>query len=622
MKTNYLLLIFLLTMGPGLFAQKGKQKRADRLYEDLAYFEAAELYKDLIEKDYNTTQNKQKLADTYIKLRSPRNAVFYYEDIIGYPDISPEYYYKYAQALRGVKRYEESREWLRKYLESHGQSRAARNMLEENTYAANSTYILEPMEFNTEVSDFGAFEWNGKIYFVSARAEGIPEHKKIYSWTGEPYLDIYQADPVSLEVEPIRGEVNTKLHDGPGVITPDGKTMYFTRNNYFNNREGKRDKNATNHLKIYRASLSGNSWENIEELIINSDEYSVGHPALSPDGNTLYFASDMPGGMGGTDLYRIDLREDEPGEPENLGEPINTEGDENFPFLDQDGSLYFSSNGHGGLGLFDIFRTDPEDPDAEILNLGEPMNSNLDDFAFYKKPGDNSGYMASNRDGGIDNIYGFNLLEPLLLKGKVIDAVNGEPVASATIRIFDENQNQIAFLETDQEGNFELPVDRDKRLPLEAKEIEYETFSGILDTRNMENHQEMEYNISLQPVEDVEYLAEISNIYFDFDKSDIREDAAQELDKLVDLMEDEYPDLVIEISSHTDFRGSDTYNEGLAERRASATREYLIERGIDPDRIHAAKGFGEKEPAIDCERCTEDQHQLNRRSMFKVVEMN
>lgn len=623
MKTNYSFILIILMACFNLQAQNGKQKKADKLYQDLAYFEAADVYKELIEKDYNTSRNKQKLADTYFKLRSPENAVLYYEDIIDDPEISPEYFYKYAQALRGVKRYDESREWLQRYLDSGGKSEAARNMLkEEEDINISTTYTLEKASFNSEMSDFGVFEKDGKIYFVSARADGVPERDKVYSWTGEPYLDIYEVNKNSAQPTPITGKVNTKLHDGPAVISPDGRTMYFNRNNYFKNREGKRDKDATNHLKIYTATLEGDSWENIEELPVNSNDYSVGHPALSPDGNTLYFTSDMPGGMGGTDLYKVDITGDSFGEPENLGEKVNTEQDENFPFIDQEGKLYFSSNGHGGLGLFDIFRIDLNDSASEAENLGEPVNSNMDDFAYFKPADTDSGYISTNRDGDSDNIYTFRELGPLDLRGRVMDGINNEPIASATIRIFDGENNQIAFLETDEEGHYKTEIERDRLFSLEAKQIEYEAFTDELDTREKNDIEEIVYNISLEPVRDVEYLAEIENIYFDFDRSSIREDAAAELDKLVNLMQNKYPDLIIEIGAHTDLRGSEQYNENLAAKRAEATRQYLIEKGIEEERIEAAEGFGERKPAVECERCSEEEHQLNRRSMFQVVEMD
>lgn len=619
MKNIYSLFLILLCCSLSMQAQSGKQKKADRLYQNFAYLEATDVYKELIEKEYNVTYNSTKLGDTYMMLRSPENAVFYYGDVIQDTAISPEYYYKYAQALRGVKRYDESREWLQKYLESGRGSDEIKEMIEKSEYNTNATYKLESADFNTEVSDFGVFVKDDQVYFVSARAQDTEVKKKTYSWNEEPFLDIYVLDKGSGSVTPIGGEVNTKLHDGPVVISPDGNTMYFTRNNYLDNKEGKRDKDKTNHLKLYVATKSGNGWASVKELAFNSNEYSVGHPSLSPDGKTLYFASDMPNGMGGTDIYKASVDSlGNFGEPENLGEPVNTEFDETFPFMDTDGTLYFSSNGHAGLGLFDIFRMTEEDG---VENLGEPVNSNMDDFAYFQVADSREGYISTNRDGGSDNIYVFNKLNPLVLKGQVTDAVNGNPISAATIRIMNDGE-QIAFLETDEEGNYETEIARDKSFPIEAKEIKYETFEGELSTMDSDDTDEMEYNIQLNPVKDVEYLAEIDNIYFDFDKSNIRPDAAKELDKLITLMQDEYPDLVIEIGSHTDRRGSNAYNEKLAERRAKSTRDYLVENGVAEERIVEFKGYGETKPAIDCDRCSEDDHQLNRRSMFSVVQMD
>lgn len=616
---NYIILLLLLS-GFSASAQYGKQKKADKLFDDLAYYKATDVYKELIENDYNTTENKLKLGDAYMKLRSPENAVHYYGDVIEDTTISPEFYYRYAQALRGVKRYDESRKWLEKYLASGGKIQAAEKMLEKNDYGVKAEYALDTTNFNSGMSDFGAFKQGDKIYFVSARAEGTPEKEKIYSWTGQPYLDVYVYDVNSGNVSPLPGDVNTKLHDGPVTLSQDGKTMYFTRNNYYHNREGKRDKNATNHLKIYKASLVGNSWENVEELPINNNEYSVGHPALSPDGKWLYFTSDMPGGQGGTDIYRVAINGDTYGKPENVSE-VNTAGDEAFPFVDADGTLYFSSNGLAGLGLYDIFKVDLNGTDKTPQNLGKPVNSNMDDFAYFKSPDTKKGYISSNRYNDDDNIFGFNQLEPLVLQGQVTDAVNGKPVADATVRLFDEGHNQIAFLQTDKNGKYQTQVQRNQTIPVEAKQIEYDEFTGRIDTYDSNDKEEIAYDIQLNPVKDVEYLAEINNIYFDFDKYNIRPDAAKELDKLVDLMKNEYPGLVISISSHTDKRGTEQYNEKLAEKRAKATYDYLIAHGIDKDRIESYKGYGETKPAIECDRCTKEEYQLNRRSMFNVVRM-
>ncbi|MFV8225656.1 OmpA family protein [Christiangramia aquimixticola] len=620
MKNIYSTILLFLCCSIGLQAQSGKQKKADKLFNEFAYLEATDVYKELIEKDYKVTYNSLKLADAYMLLRSPENAVFYYGDVIQDTTISPEYYYKYAQALRGVKRYDESKTWLKKYLASGKTSADIETMVKKDEYKSMATYRLQPADLNSEFSDFGVFIQKDQVYFVSARVQDSDVKKKTYSWNGEPFLDVYVQDKNTKTINPIAGEINTKLHDGPLVISPDGKTAYFTRNNYLGRKEGKSDKQKTNHLKLYSATKNGTKWENVKELGFNSDLYSVGHPALSPDGKTLYFASDMPDGMGGTDLYKVSIAEDGTfGKPENLGDPVNSEFDETFPFIDTDGTLYFSSNGHAGLGLFDIFKF--EEDAEEIENLGSSVNSNLDDFAYFQIADSKEGYISSNRGGNSDDIYVFNKLNPLILKGVVTDAVNGKPISQATVRIMAEENTQIAFLETDEDGNYKTEINRDNEFPVEAKEIKYETFNGTVSTFNSDEKDEIIYNIALEPVKDLEYLAEIENIYFDFDKSNIRPDAAKELDKLVALMRNDYPDLVIEIGSHTDSRGTNAYNEGLAERRAKSTFDYLVSKGISADRIVKYQGYGETKPAIKCDRCSEKEHQLNRRSMFKVVKM-
>ncbi|MFO7719793.1 MAG: OmpA family protein, partial [Gillisia sp.] len=202
------------------------------------------------------------------------------------------------------------------------------------------------------------------------------------------------------------------------------------------------------------------------------------------------------------------------------------------------------------------------------------------------------------------------------------DKINLKPIPQTTISLLNENNEQIAFLETDEDGNYETEINRDSEYPIETRHIEYEVSTGTVNSFNTLDKEELIYNIQLDPIQDVDYLAEINNIYFDFDKSNIRPDAATELDKLVDLMKNKYPELIIEIGSHTDFRGSSQYNEGLANRRAKATYDYLTSQGIAPERINDYKGYGKSQPAIDCDRCTKEEHQLNRRSIFSVVKMN
>ena len=606
-----------------LFAQSGKQRKADRLYEDFAYTKAIDVYKDLLDQDYNTAYNQLRLADSYYELRDPENAVKYYAEAVKQPGVSPEVYYRYAQTLRGVREYDKSREWLKKYQEEGKNPGQVEELLDSDdiaVYSGLESFRLVPAEFNSQYSDFGTFSSNGNTYFVSAR--GTADTKsKIYDWTGEPFLDIYTTSGST--ITPVSGDVNTVRHEGPLTISPDGNTMYFTRNNYMNNRNGKKDKQGVNHLKIYKATLQNGAWGNIEELPFNNNSYSVGHPSLSADGKTLYFASEAPGGMGGSDIYKVSVENGIFGTPENLGAKVNTPGNEVFPFAAKNGNLYFSSDGHKGYGLLDVFVITSEAP-QKVQNLGEPVNSSLDDFAFSTTSEDMSkGYISSNRPGGKggDDIFEMTILAPLVLKGQVTDSINNKPIANATVRIMDENNQQIAFLETDTDGNYTTEIARDRVYPLEAKHIKYNAKNKVLRTSGMDDKTELIYNIKLDPVRDVEYLAEIDKIYFDFDKATIRPDAAKELDKLVNLMQNEYPELVIEIGSHTDRRGSDAYNARLAERRAKATYDYLVAQGVRPDRIVTYKGYGEKMPDVDCTTCNEQQHQLNRRSVFKVVKM-
>lgn len=624
MNKKYLLLLLLLFSAFALTAQSGKQKKADRLYEDFAYVKAIEVYKDLVEREYNTTYNQQRIADSYYKLRDPQNAVQYYAQVVDKPEVSPEAYYKYAQMLRGMREYDKSREWLKRYQEEAKNPKAVEELLDPEaitTYEGLESFRVQPSGMNSQYSDFGTFVSKGTVYFVSARGEA-DTRTKIYDWTGEPFLDIYKTSENG-SVNAVSGEVNTVRHEGPLTISADGKTMYFTRNNYKDNRNGKKDEQGVNHLKIYKAELVDGKWDNIEELPFNSDNYSTGHPSLSADGKTLYYASDAPGGLGGSDLYKVSIKEDGFGTPENLGAPVNTPGNEVFPYVAENGNFYFSSDGHKGYGLLDIFVMTSEAPD-KIQNLGEPINSSLDDFGFsFSSEDDTKGYISSNREGGMgnDDIYEMTILAPLVLKGQVTDSINGKPIANASVRLMDENDQQVAYLETDEEGNYETEIARDKIYPVEAKHIKYNTKNEEINTSNMDDRKELVYDIELSPIRDVEYLAEINKIYFDFDKSNIRPDAAKELDKLVDLMKNDYPDLVIEIGSHTDKRGSVEYNRKLAERRAQSTYDYLVEHGIAPERIVTYKGYGEMKPDVDCLTCNEEQHQLNRRSVFKVVKM-
>lgn len=646
MTLNKLLILFVvLGLTSTTFAQSGKQEAADKLLENFQYVDAAEAYKELLNKGYNVEENTRKLADTYNAMRDPENAVKYYEIVVEQEGISPEYYFRYAQNLRGVRRYDESVEWLKKYRDAVQSSTVADKILTTDSipkYKGLDVKNLKLTGFNSKFSDFGAYEKSGLTYFTSSRLDNRETSNDIYGWNEEPFLDIYttyksrdNADFLLKDkISPVKGDVNSKLHDGPISITGDGKTMYFTRNNIINNKEGKKDDENTNNLKIYRASKRNGEWLDVIELPFNSDFYSCRAPSISADGSTLYFSSDMPGTLGGTDIFKVKVDGDTFSEPINLGDIVNTDRDESFPLIYNDGRLFFSSNGHKGYGLFDVFVAVMEDEASDyndVINLGPPVNTNLDDFSFFLNENSTKGFVSSNREGGVgsDDVYEFIIPqeEPqcvVVLEGQVTDAVNGKPIPNASVTIVDQDGNQVDALIADTEGNYKTSnVDCDKRYVIEAKSIKYSTqnTSVVTNVDGLDNV--VRKDIELNPIEDVEFLANLEIIYFDFDKYNIRPDAAAELDKLANLMLNIYPGMVIKIGSHTDKRGSLAYNERLAINRANSTYEYLVSKGVSPERILAYKGYGENQPAIRCPNndCNEVEHQLNRRSVFEIVRM-
>ena len=428
----------------------------------------------------------------------------------------------------------------------------------------------------------------------------------------------------------VPGDVNSVYHDGPVTITKNGKTMYFSRNNFTEGYEAKDSKGLTN-MKIYRATLIDGKWTNIEDLPLNSDGFSTQHAALNIDDTKLYFASDRPGGYGGSDIWGVNIEPDGAlTNMQNIGEVVNTESAEGFPFINNEGVLFFSSDGHTGLGLLDIFATikgEDENTIVDVINLGVPVNSNNDDFAFTMNADGITGYFASNRKGGSgsDDIYAFHRELLLHVEGVVTDAINTNPIPNAKITLFDDEGNQIAYMETDENGYYQINIDRNKDYKIVASQDKYIDDYREFTSKNIQTELiTITANLLLNPVPNIVKLAELNTIYFDFDKYNIRKDAALELDKIVSLMQKDYPEMVIRIESHTDSRGKLSYNDKLSIDRANATYEYLISNGIDPARITEHQGFGERKLTNGCEdgfNCEEADHQLNRRTQFIVVKM-
>lgn len=622
------------------FAQNDMQKKADNLFNNFAFVQASNAYHDLINDGINIDYATRQLADSYAYMRNPDDAVMYYEKAVKQNNVPIEYYYNYSQALRGVKDYETSRIWMKKFKDAGGN-------IEEKLFSkdpdflnaifnAKKQYFLKDVTFNSKFSDFGAYQHGDKIYFTSARDQGdIKKH--LNAWDEEPFLNIYAADKNTIDnlkgnKSKLKGKVNSVYHDGPLTITKDGKTMYFSRTDFIKNVLGRNGAGISN-LKIYKATLIDGKWDNIKELPFNSNHFSNGHPALSEDETKLYFASDRSGGKGGSDIYYVDIENGKFGKPKNLGSVVNTNKNEKFPFINSEGALFFSSDGHAGLGLLDVFGTVSDETKniVSVINLGTPVNSSKDDFSFFMNEDGLSGYFASNRKGGIgsDDIYAFDRTPQLNLEGTVYDDVNDEPVTDAIVKLIDADNNEIET-KTNKNGYYAINIDRDATYQVNVLKNGYSNNPENISSKEIDrNVTSISNDFKIQPVvteviSKTPELITLSPIYFGYNSTSVRNEDKQDLDNLVNSMLNLYPDMTIRIESYSDSRGSAKYNYKLSQKRARSTFEYLVSKGVNPARIIDYRGYGEENLTNGCDstsKCSEDQHQSNRRTEFVVVKM-
>ena len=603
-------------------------KKADKYFENLEYVKAAETYEKAIEKGHASDYVYRKAADAYFMIFDSKKAEHYYSKIVDKTD-DPEVFFRYAQMLKANGKYEESKQWMEKFASMRPSDHRAMAYRENPGYLVKilddkrKKFIVNLLpDINSQYADYNARVLLDKIYFVSHRSKGA-KHR----WDNQPFGDIFMADYVDgvvSNVEKIKGNVNTKFHEGAFCFSPDGKTLYFTRNNY--DGKYKEDELGINRLKIYKATWNGEKWTNIEELPFNSDDFSTAHPAVSPDGKRLYFSSDRPGTFGNSDIWYVDIHGDGTyGDPQHLGVEINTEGREDYPYF-VDNMLFFSSDGWMGLGGRDIFVSKFVDGKfSRARNLGVPVNSGKDDITFVFDPKTDKGFMASNREAsqyGDYNIYTVQRVQPVfdvLIETVVLDAKTKQPIPNAVVVLTDNAGNPMATKTANEKGEVDFIIEGGKDVVLEARADEYENnkvnVKGTFD-------EAVDVTIELNPIEKIitaEQL-EINPIYFDFDKWNIRRDAAFELDKVVEAMK-KYPELKIHVVSHADCRGPAAYNQKLTEKRAKSTVQYIISKGIDESRL-TWEGKGESEPLVKCEpcgSCTNEQHQQNRRSDFIIV---
>lgn len=640
MKKLYLIITFL----AGLFvsvAQQNQIKKATEQYRNMEYINAITTYEKVAQKGYKTYDMMRHLGNAYyFNAQYPEAAKWYAEMFAMQPTAEdPEYYLRYSISLKAIEEYDKANEYLEKYYKVRGEAKPELNtyldVIEENSVR----YEVESVKgLNSELSDYGTTFYNGELIFTSTRFIAGKSDKPM-AWNNQPYSGLYAAKVDSTntigEIRLFSENLDSQYNEATPVFTNDGKTVYFTRNNYLTKRGFNKDN--TTLLKIYKAKLVNGEWTNIEELPFNNDEYSVAHPALSPDNKTLYFASDMPGTMGDADIWKVEIKEDGTyGKPVNLGPTVNTEGRESFPFVSEKNELYFSSTGKLGLGGLDIFvsKITEDGQYEEAVNMAKPINSPMDDFAFYIDEKTKVGYFTSNREESIgdDDIFKFYKIETppceYLIFGVVTDIQTKKPLEGAQVSLYDENQNLIATATTDAEGKYSFEKSHagcDKVYRVRAEKEHYTVEEKFIKTG--EKSGEVQVDLALKKIAELPEVGKALNdlldipvLYFDFNKWEIRPDAEIEIAKVLQVMED-YPNLEIEIGSHSDSRGSDSYNLKLSDKRAKSTREWLVKNGIAPHRV-TAKGYGETQLVNHCEdgvECTEEEHQLNRRSLFVIT---
>jgi len=641
-KIIYLVLLTITTFNS--YSQIGKTAKAEKEYDKYAYIDAIKTYERIYEKGYKSDDMLLKLGNAYYFNAEFEKAAKYYAELYtSKEDQDAEFYYRYAQSLRAIKDYAKADAMMEKFNAKSGNDSRGKLFAKNRDYLAeikknSGRYTIENAGVNSEYSDYGPAYMGTKVVFASARDTGNFSKRK-HTWTGQNFTNLYGADLTEDgalgKVDKYGKKLNSKFHESTPAFTKDGKTVYFTRNNFLDKRGY--DGQKVTLLKIYKATLVEDKWTDITELPFNSDNFQTAHPALSPDGKTMYFASDREGSIGKSDIFKVKINEDGSfGEPINLGPTVNTEGRETFPFVTAKNELYFASDGQPGIGGLDIFIAQIKEDGSikEALNIGEEANSPKDDFALIINTDNNKGFLSSNRDGGngSDDIYKFVEKKPIwckqILFGVITDEDTKLPLANVKVTLSDEKFNKIKEVITDATGKYEFTeVECGTKYYVKTELEDYTTKEPAVILKD--ENGETELNIELKTTkcvvkigDDLANCFKINLIYFDLDKWNIRPDAAVDLAKLLDVLE-KNPTMKINIRSHTDSRASFAYNDKLSKNRAKSTKEWLIKKGIDASRL-ASEGLGETQLVNKCAdnvQCTEEEHQLNRRSEFIITDL-
>jgi peptidoglycan-associated lipoprotein len=604
-------------------AQKHFEKGDDH-YNYSRYAQAIESYNKGLKKERDL-KIVEKMANAYYYMGRYSDAKVLYEECMSKKTAADKMNFYYARILMANGETDEATKYLKKYMARHPNDVVAEMLYAScksitNRYRDTSLYELTKIPMDDFTAAFSAVDYQNGIVF-SAEKEVFRESKES-PWTGNSYLDLYFMDKDEdgnwLKPTVLKGDINGKFHEGPATFNSTGDVVYFTRSNYFKKKKVVNDEEENN-LKIFMAKLDGDKWVDLEELPFNSDDYSCGHPSLSTNDSTLYFVSDMPGGFGGTDIYVTKLENGTWSKPLNLGEKINTSGNEMFPYIHKDGTLYFSSNAHNSMGGLDVFLTynyvgrwmTPE-------NLNYPLNSTKDDFSFVMSDDNVTGFVSSSRTDK-DEVYKFKKNAPkFVLFGRSRKKDSDVPVAGVRVEITRESDGKVIDLISNDEGKFTFELKPEETYFLYCTKFGCFTRTDKISTKGKKYSENFYADFQVEEII-IDKPIILENIYYDFDKWDIRPDAAKELDKLVRVLQDN-PTIHIQMGSHTDARGTDAYNLVLSDKRAKAAVDYLIFKGIDPSRL-TWKGYGETEPLNECinwVECDDEKHQQNRRTEFRV----
>jgi outer membrane protein OmpA-like peptidoglycan-associated protein/tetratricopeptide (TPR) repeat protein len=602
-------------------------RKGDNYFENLAYHDAINQYEKVYPQK-NIDEVELKLAEAYFKTGKIDSSEQIYKRAVERANCAPVTYFNYARVLMANGQHNDAAVYLKKYLQMNSSDLVAEMLLSScnsisQRYRDTTLFELKPVLEDEFTNSFSLLEYQNGAIFTADKE--VYSGRKTAAWTGNSYLELYtmqkDEDGNWLSPELLKGDVNGRFHEGPATFSPDGNTIYFTRSNYFK-RKMVVNESAENNLKIFQAKLVDGKWKNLVEFPYNSDDYSVGHPALSSDGKTMYFVSDMPGGFGGSDIYKTKWENNAWSKPENLGIEVNTNGNEMFPYIHSDGALYFSSDAHNTMGGLDVFITYFNGTKwAKPENLNYPLNSIKDDFGFSLNKDETKGFVSSSRTNA-DKMYSFDKKPPTFnLLGIAREKGTNIPVAGVIVEVTNTLTGQVTSMTSDAKGNFKLKLAPEANYDLYCTKFGCFSKTDKISTIGMKYSEDFFADFEVEPIV-IDKPIVLENIYYDFDKWDIRADAAIELDKLVRILNDN-PTIEIEMGSHTDTRGIDQYNLVLSDKRAMAAVKYLISQGIDASRL-TFKGYGEKVLVNGCKNdvtCSEEDHQKNRRTEFKVTKI-